>query len=97
MICAFNKIDAVPCEFAMEWMTDFESFQNSLDSERSEEYMGSLNRSLSLMLDEFYRNIRSVGVSAVAGTGIDLLFNHFVDAAQEFHDEYVPSSHRYAT
>lgn len=32
-----------------------------------EEYMGSLNRSLSLVMDLFYRNIRSVGVSAATG------------------------------
>jgi GTPase SAR1 family protein len=95
MVCAFNKVDVVPCEFAMEWMTDFESFQNSLDSERNEEYMGSLNRSLSLMLDEFYNNIRTVGVSAMTGAGIDKLFQKFVEASKEFEETYVPNPHKY--
>lgn len=94
MVCAFNKTDVAPCEFAMEWMQDFESFQDSLDSERNEEYMGSLNRSLSLMLDEFYNNIRTVGVSAHTGAGIDALFQGFLDAAEEFHSTYVPNTHK---
>lgn len=54
MICVFNKIDAVPCEFALEWMTDFEAYQNALEAEESSDYMNSLNRSLSLVMDEFY-------------------------------------------
>lgn len=54
MVCAFNKIDSVPCAFAEEWMNDFESFQDAIDCDR-EEYMGSLNRSLSLAMDEFYK------------------------------------------
>jgi GTPase SAR1 family protein len=94
MICAFNKIDVVPCEFALEWMADFESFQNSLDSEKNEEYMGSLNRSLSLMLDEFYSNIHAVGVSAVTGDGIGDLFRQFLIAADEFAETYVANPHK---
>jgi GTPase SAR1 family protein len=94
MICAFNKIDVVPCEFALEWMADFESFQNSLDSEKHEEYMGSLNRSLSLMLDEFYSNIHAVGVSAVTGDGIGDLFRQFLVAADEFAETYVANPHK---
>ena len=26
-VIAFNKVDAQPCDFAMEWMEDFEAFQ----------------------------------------------------------------------
>ncbi len=55
MICVFNKIDVVPCDFAEEWMTDFEAYQNALDVDESADYMTSLNRSLSLVMDEFYR------------------------------------------
>lgn len=54
MVCVFNKIDVTPCEFLEEWMDDFESFQTAVDVDK-EEYMGSLNRSLSLVMDEFYR------------------------------------------
>ena len=54
MVCVFNKIDVTPCEFLEEWMDDFEAFQTAVDVDK-EEYMGSLNRSLSLVMDEFYR------------------------------------------
>ena len=54
MVCVFNKIDVTPCEFLEEWMDDFEAYQTAVDVDK-EEYMGSLNRSLSLVMDEFYR------------------------------------------
>eukprot|EP01041_Mallomonas_annulata_P013811 gene13811-29368_t len=75
MICAFNKVDAVPCSFAMEWMTDFESYLTALDADGSEQYMSSMNRSLALVLDEFYRTITAVGVSAATGEGMEELFD----------------------
>ena len=27
LVCIFNKIDVVACDFALEWMADFEAFQ----------------------------------------------------------------------
>lgn len=64
MVCVFNKIDVVPCAFAEEWMTDFEAYQAALDADADNgnggyggggDYMTSLNRSLSLVMDEFYK------------------------------------------
>lgn len=90
MVCVFNKVDVLGCAFAEEWMQDFESYLDALEGQK-EEYMSSMNRSLALVMDEFYkyvkriliwlifnsyarRNIRSCGVSAANGHGIDKLF-----------------------
>ena len=78
--------DIVHHSFANEWINDFESFQNSLDNETS--YVSNLTRSLSLVLDEFYKNIKLVGVSAVTGSGIDEFFEAVNLAVNEY-DRYV--------
>lgn len=61
----FNKTDVQPHDFAMEWMKDFETFQMALISKSEENeceggsgYMSSLMNSMSLVLDEFYKNLR---------------------------------------
>lgn len=55
LICVFNKTDIVPYDFARQWMEDFESYQEALDQQNKDEYMGSFNRSLSLAMEEFYK------------------------------------------
>jgi GPN-loop GTPase len=54
MLCVFNKTDVQPFDFAKSWMADFEAYQDAVDSAQQDDYMGSLNRSLSLAMDEFY-------------------------------------------
>lgn len=90
MVCVFNKTDIIPCQFAEEWVQDFEAYQLALDGDKKEEYMGTLNRSLSLVLEEFYKNIKSVGVSAMEGTGIELMFTKIDEAGVEFKDVFLP-------
>lgn len=81
MILVFNKADVQNADFAKEWMTDFEAFQDALRKEEEggqfggegstvgggSGYMSSLLNSMSLVLDEFYKHLSVVGVSAMTG------------------------------
>jgi len=90
LVIVFNKTDVVTHEFAKEWMTDYETFQEALDEHSSDMgYYGSLTRSLSLVLDEFYSTLHHVGVSAATGDGIDEFWKAVDTAAEEFKTDYV--------
>lgn len=81
LIVVFNKTDVVPDDTVRSWMRDFEAFQAALKADEAEEgysrsgggssgYMSSLMNSMSLMLEEFYRHLDVVSVSAVTGAGM---------------------------
>merc|ERR1719217_1786570 len=57
-IVLFNKIDVMPHSFLKEWMEDFEKLGQALTRETS--CVASLARSMSLAMEEFYKNLRSV-------------------------------------
>ncbi|OAF62768.1 hypothetical protein VC83_01245 [Pseudogymnoascus destructans] len=110
MILVFNKTDVKDAEFAKEWMTDFEAFQEALRAEEEEGsfggveggvgvgggsgYMGSLLNSMSLMLEEFYSHLSVVGVSSMTGDGIDQFFEAVQEKADEFNRDYKPELER---
>jgi GPN-loop GTPase len=102
MILVFNKTDVQDAEFAREWMTDFEKFQEALHSEENKGvfggegfgggsgYMGSLLNSMSMMLEEFYSHLSMVGVSSMTGDGIDDFFDAVEEKRKEFERDYRP-------
>lgn len=92
-ILVFNKTDVKSYDFAKTWMTDFEEFQAALrrEEEGEERYMNSLMNSMSLMLEEFYRHLDIVGVSAVTGDGIDDFLEAVKGKVQEYEDDYKPA------
>lgn len=106
MILVFNKTDVQDADFAKEWMTDFEKFQEALREEESRGvfggegfgggsgYMSSLLNSMSLMLEEFYSHLEMVGVSSMTGDGIDEFFDAVERKAEEFNRDYKPELER---
>jgi GTPase SAR1 family protein len=87
-LVVFNKTDVVGCDFALEWMKDFEVFQEALAQETS--YMGTFMNSMVLLLEEFYSLLEVVGVSAVTGAGMEEFFQKIDEAAERYESDYKP-------
>jgi len=91
-VVTMNKIDIVSNNYAVEWMKDFETFQDALSGETS--YVSNLAQSMSLALDEFYTNLNCVGVSAMTGQGLSEFLDSVATARQQYLDEYKPEYER---
>ena len=56
--------------------------------------MGSLLNSMSLVLEEFYKHLSVVGVSAMTGEGMDEFFKGVQEKKEEFERDYKPELER---
>lgn len=88
-VVVFNKTDVIPCDFAKEWMSEFDVFLEALKPAESG-YMASLSRALCLSMEEFYRQLRTCGVSSLTGEGMTELDKSILEAVVEYHEVYVP-------
>ena len=93
LTAAFNKCDVADHKPMFDWMEDFEAFHEALDRSSQDSpdgagYVTSLHRSMSLVLDEFYRVLDRVAVSAVDGSGIDELYERMASSRQKYDDTY---------
>jgi hypothetical protein len=71
MLVCFNKNDVLDHSFALTWMRDFDELDTNLS--KVDTYLSSLSRSLSLVLEEFYKNVEACGVSAKTGKGFEAM------------------------
>ncbi|XP_037811646.1 GPN-loop GTPase 1 [Lucilia sericata] len=85
-VVVMNKIDIQDHDFAVEWMTDFEAFQESLEKEQN--YISNLTRTMSLTLDEFYSDLKTCGISSKTGVGFDRFFALVAQGAEEYEKDY---------
>jgi len=93
LTAAFNKCDVSPAAPLFEWMDDFEAFHEALDRHTRDDpggagYVTSLHRSMSLVLDEFYKVLERVAASAVDGSGIDELFGRIENSRALYDTTY---------
>ncbi|KAG9509723.1 GPN-loop GTPase 1, partial [Fragariocoptes setiger] len=92
MIIVLNKTDLEDPSFALQWIEDFESFQMALDQETT--YISNLTRSLSLVLDTFYHDLKPVALSSATGDGMDKFLNAIEVANLEYDTIYKPEYER---
>jgi len=86
LILVFTKTDIVKHDFTIEWMTNFESFEEACKV--NDTYMGNFTQSMSLMIGEFYKHFPCVGVSSITGDGMDQFFEALEKAAIEYESGY---------
>mmetsp|Transcript_7037 Transcript_7037/g.25937 ORF Transcript_7037/g.25937 Transcript_7037/m.25937 type:complete len:334 (-) Transcript_7037:137-1138(-) len=86
LLLAFNKIDIQDHAFALDWMKDFEEFQSALEGDPS--FASQLSNSLCLVLEEFYRTLHAVGISALTGEGCVEFIEKVKECSEEYWDTY---------
>ncbi|EDX16805.1 GD16449 [Drosophila simulans] len=80
-LVALNKIDLKDCGFVMDWMTDFEAFQEAQEEEHS--FVSNLTRTMSLTLDTFYENLRTC-------VGFAQLLAKILESVDEYETDFKP-------
>ena len=88
LLVLFNKVDVLDCSFASEWMTDFSAFDDALS--RQDNYLSTLSRSMSLVLEEFYNQVPHIGVSSTLGKGFDKILPKADELKEEYFNVFLP-------
>ncbi|KAK0545487.1 hypothetical protein OC846_005652 [Tilletia horrida] len=91
-----NATDPVPALLARSKGGNLKVGPSTLDPNAEGSYMNSLMNSMALVLDEFYTNLKTVGVSSTTGEGIDDFLRAVQEARQEYLTDYRPELERLA-
>ncbi|CDR94760.1 XPA-binding protein 1, putative [Babesia bigemina] len=75
-------------EKCLEWMDDYNAFYEAVMQDDS--YMASFSRSCALMLNEFYSDIKSDGVSSMTGEGFEEHLKNLEKCREEYKTSYLP-------
>jgi len=86
IVLVFTKIDIISHQFAINWLKDFDTFDEAC--KENDSYMTSFVQSMGLMIGEFYNNFPCVGVSSLTGEGMDDLFSALQTAASDYNSGY---------
>uniref|UniRef100_A0A336MEA2 GPN-loop GTPase n=1 Tax=Culicoides sonorensis TaxID=179676 RepID=A0A336MEA2_CULSO len=85
-IVVLNKIDVQSHDFAVEWIKDFEAFHEAIEQEK--DYVSNLSRTMSLTLDEFYKDLKVCGISSKTGVGFSKFFELVQETIEEYKNDY---------
>mmetsp|Transcript_9988 Transcript_9988/g.17114 ORF Transcript_9988/g.17114 Transcript_9988/m.17114 type:complete len:302 (+) Transcript_9988:1-906(+) len=88
MVLVFNKNDVVSADGPIEWMNDYLAFDEHVGTAST--YAATFARSMAMALNEFYKHIKTVQVSALDGGGFHDLINAINTAKQEYFRTYAP-------
>ncbi|ANQ06442.1 XPA binding protein 1 [Plasmodium coatneyi] len=88
-LACFNKVDIIKHDKCIEWMKDYDSFNE--DVIHDESYMASFSRSCALMINEFYEGIKTVGISSKTNEGFNSILKNLQLLKEEYINEYVTS------
>jgi len=93
MIVVFNKCDIAPTDKLINWMQDSDSYVSSMPDDGN--YLSCLNRSMSMAIEEFYKDLNYVSVSSLSGFGFDKFFEAVEKAKKEFNEVFLPDMQQY--
>ncbi|ETW35646.1 hypothetical protein C923_03737 [Plasmodium falciparum UGT5.1] len=88
-LACFNKTDIIKHDKCIEWMTNYDTFNDDVLNDES--YMASFSRSCALMINEFYEGIKTVGVSSKTNEGFNNILKNLQILKEEYLNEYVSS------
>ncbi|SOV23565.1 XPA binding protein 1, putative [Plasmodium sp. DRC-Itaito] len=88
-LACFNKIDIIKHDKCIEWMTNYDTFNDDVLNDES--YMASFSRSCALMINEFYEGIKTIGVSSKTNEGFNNILKNLQILKEEYLNEYVSS------